>query len=171
MMNRWSRWQRCQKEGIMMPWVMRCPKWQGHKMGTRCPKQIRFKMSWILVQWCNHPAPSGAKSRDDTPEIWCKSIRWRETEEIQDSVEYRGYQNDQKRIWSQLKSTVLKESEKCGLHKRSIALVLKILKRIFRALKCVRCRFWARKWIQNGPISQGCNFCAILSTFRNQVNP
>ena len=61
------------------------------KRGTRCPewwdapsdKDIRWEpdapsnevqMSWNSVQWCNHPAPSGAKSTDDTPEIWCRTV-------------------------------------------------------------------------------------------------
>ena len=160
MMSGWSRWQRCQKEGDMMPRVMRCPKWQGHKMGTRCPKQIRFKMSWNLVQWCNHPAPSGAKSKDDTPEIWCRTIDSKILNKSmiqQNKDEIRTIRREIEVKWSELRWKDFRNpriSEKCELHKHSSALVSKILKCIFEALRCVRCRFWSRKWIQNGPSSQ-----------------
>ena len=32
------------------------------------------RRSWSLVQWCNHPTPSGVKSKDDTPEIWYQVV-------------------------------------------------------------------------------------------------
>ena len=64
--------------------------------------------------------------------------------------------------WKKFRSP--RVSEKWWLHKHSIASVSKILKCIFEALRCVRYRFWSRKWIQNGPISQGCDFRANPST-------
>ena len=30
----------------------------------------------ILIQWCNHPVPSGEKLKDDTPEQQCRAVDW-----------------------------------------------------------------------------------------------
>ena len=146
-----------------MPWVMRCPKWWGHKMVTRCPKQWDSKGVEVQFEWCNHPAPSGAKSKDDTPEIWCRVVDnkivkntkiWQKKDGIRTIIREIEAKWIELR-WKDFKN--LRISEKSGLHKHSIVWVPKIIKCIFGTLRCVKCQFRSRKWIQNGPISQGCD--------------
>ena len=156
--SRWSRWKRCQKEGNMMPRVMRCPKWQGHKMGTRCPKQ--WDSDWVEIQF------------NDVIILPPREQDWDMTHQKYDVEQYiRRYwinpRFSRRKMRSEWSEEKLKTSErrwkdfrnpriyeKCGLHKHSSVLVSKILKCIFGTLRCVRCRFWSRKWIQRSQSSQ-----------------
>ena len=131
------------------------------------PQAKRFRLSWNSVQWCNHPAPSGAKSKDDTPEIWCRIIDNEILNKSKIQQKKDGIRTIRREIWRQDEVKGFLESE--NIRKKQTAQAfervgVQDLKCIFEALRCVRCPFQSRKWIQNGPISQGCDFCANPST-------
>ena len=138
------------------------------------PQAMRFRLSWNLVQWCNHPAPSGAKLKDDTPEIWCKIVDSKILNKSTIQQKKDGIRTIRREIedkWIERISGIQEYQKKCELHKHSSALVSKILKHIFEALRCVRCRFRSRKWIQKGSSSQEMRFNqSFVQPWRNLIS-